>query len=293
MLYHMKLQPEPYNLVKSGCKTIELRLYDEKRKVLQVGDVIEFLNLKNKVEKLRVKVTALHKFDTFEELYKDISLKKCGYREAELDNASFQDMDIYYPREKQKKYGVLGIEFELMQWKSEDLIKISRFISLILRHKPEVAGVVLDKNGWADVDELILGVSKTHILDMALLEDIVASDDKQRYSFNEDKTKIRANQGHSIEVDVELQESVPPQFLWHGTGEKYVEKIRVEGIKPKTRLYVHLSPDYEVAADVGCRHGQLHVFKISAGKMHEDGFKFYKSVNNVWLTKYVPTEYFE
>lgn len=128
---------------------------------------------------------------------------------------------------------------------------------------------------------------------MRILEEIVATDDKQRYSFNENKTKIRANQGHSIEVDVELEEIAPPQFLWHGTGEKYVEKIKTEGIKAITRLYVHLSPDYEVAADVGRRHGQLCVFKISAGKMHEDGYKFYKSVNNVWLTKYVPIEYFE
>ena len=117
----------------------------------------------------------------------------------------------------------------------------SKYISLILRHKPEVIGISLDEHGWANVDELIDGVSKTHPINMDILEQIVAEDEKQRYSFNEDKTLIRANQGHSIPVDVELEEKEPPEILFHGTGEKYVDSINESGLIPKSRLYVHLS----------------------------------------------------
>ena len=111
----------------------------------------------------------------------------------------------------------------------------SKFIALILRHKPETIGITLDEHGWADVDKLIAGVSKTHPLDMAALERIVAEDEKQRYSFNEDKTKIRANQGHSIKVDVELKETVPLETLYHGTGEKYTASIDEEGLISKSK----------------------------------------------------------
>ena len=110
------------------------------------------------------------------------------------------------------------------------LKETSKFISLILRHMPDVIGITLDEHGWANVDELIAGVSKTHPLNMSMLEQIVAEDEKQRYSFNEDKTLIRANQGHSIPVDVELEEKEPPEILFHGTGEKYVDSISREGL---------------------------------------------------------------
>jgi len=169
----------------------------------------------------------------------------------------------------------------------------SKFISLILRHKPDVIGITLDEHGWASVDELIAGVSKTHPLNMSMLEQIVAEDEKQRYSFNEDKTLIRANQGHSIPVDVELEEKEPPEILFHGTGEKYVDSINREGLISKSRLYVHLSADEETAVKVGQRHGKPVVFKVKSGEMHRDGFKFYCSVNGVWLTKSVPAEYLE
>ena len=112
----------------------------------------------------------------------------------------------------------------------------SKYISLILRHKPETIGISLDEHGWANVDELIQGVSKTHPLTMEILERIVTEDEKRRYSFNEDKTLIRANQGHSISVDVELEELQPPEFLYHGTGEKYVESIDKQELIPKSRL---------------------------------------------------------
>ena len=169
----------------------------------------------------------------------------------------------------------------------------SKYISLILRHKPEVIGITLDEHGWADVSELIQGVSKTHKLDMETLEEIVKTDNKQRYSFNEDKTKIRANQGHSIPVDVELEAKEPPEFLWHGTGEKFVAAIDKEGLIPKSRLYVHLSADQDTAKVVGARHGKPVIYKVKGGEMQKDGYTFYQSVNGVWLTKEVPLKYLD
>ena len=169
----------------------------------------------------------------------------------------------------------------------------SRFISLILRHKPEVIGITLDEHGWADVSELIEGINKTRKLDMEGLERIVAEDEKQRYSFNEDKTLIRANQGHSIPVDVELKKEEPPEILYHGTATKYEEAIDKEGLIPKSRLYVHLSGDEETAQKVGIRHGKLVMYKVKSGEMHKDGYDFFLSVNGVWLTKSVPVKYLE
>ena len=167
----------------------------------------------------------------------------------------------------------------------------SKYISLILRHKPETIGITLDEHGWANVDELIAGISKTHPIDMAILEQIVAEDEKQRYSFNEDKTLIRANQGHSIPVDVELEAKQPPEILYHGTGEKYVSSINEQGLIPKSRLYVHLSGDEETAHKVGQRHGKPVIYQVKSGDMYRDGHKFFYSVNGVWLTKSVPVKY--
>lgn len=169
--------------------------------------------------------------------------------------------------------------------------EISKYIALILRHKPEVIDIKLDEHGWANVDELIKGIQKQYSFTMLDLEKIVNEDNKQRYSFNEDKTLIRANQGHSIAVDVELKETVPPTVLWHGTGEKYVESIDEIGLISKSRLYVHLSQDVETAITVGKRHGNPIVYEVNTDQMQKDGYKFYLSVNNVWLTKSVPTKY--
>ena len=167
----------------------------------------------------------------------------------------------------------------------------SRFISLILRHKPEVIGITLDEHGWANVEELIAGVNQTRPLDRTGLEEIVRTDEKQRYAFNDDKTKIRANQGHSVPVDVELEAVTPPEILYHGTGEKYVESIEAQGLIPKTRLYVHLSGDYETAFQVGSRHGRPRIYQVHSGQMAADGCVFFRSVNGVWLTKEVPSKY--
>ena len=169
----------------------------------------------------------------------------------------------------------------------------SKYISLILRHKPEVIGITLDEHGWANVEDLIAGIQKTQHIDRALLEEIVRTDLKQRYSFNEDKTLIRANQGHSIPVDVELPAKEPPEILWHGTGEKYVASIDQKGLLPKSRLYVHLSADEETAENVGKRHGKPVIYKVLSKKMAEDGYIFYQSVNGVWLTENVPVRYLE
>ncbi|GAE90172.1 RNA 2'-phosphotransferase [Acetivibrio straminisolvens] len=172
--------------------------------------------------------------------------------------------------------------------------ELSKFISLILRHKPEtIIGISLDEHGWANVDELIAGIAKTKEFNMGVLEEIVRTDDKQRFSFNEDKTLIRANQGHSIPVDVELDEAVPPEILWHGTGEKYVKSIDVKGLIPKSRLYVHLSKDEETAIKVGTRHGKPVLYRVKCGEMALDGHKFYLSKNGVWLTKAVPVKYLD
>ena len=171
------------------------------------------------------------------------------------------------------------------------LKEVSKFIALILRHKPETIGIALDEHGWANVIELINGINKEYPFTFEDLETIVKTDNKQRYSFNEDKSLIRANQGHSIPVDVELEEATPPDALWHGTGEKYVCLIDEQGLISKSRLYVHLSSDIDTAIKVGSRHGKPIVYVVDTKSMVNDGYKFYLSVNKVWLTKCVPVKY--
>ena len=171
--------------------------------------------------------------------------------------------------------------------------KLSKFISLVLRHRPEAAGISLDEHGWADVDDLLKGIVLTgRKIDREKLEEIVATDAKQRYSFNEEKTLIRANQGHSIPVDVELKEQRPPWILYHGTADRFMVKIASEGLKKMSRLYVHLSENIETAVKVGRRHGSPVVLEVHSGEMYKDGCKFYLSENGVWLTEYVNVKYF-
>lgn len=169
---------------------------------------------------------------------------------------------------------------------------VSKFISYILRHNPSAVGIELDGHGWADVNSLISAIcnSGRHI-DMQALEEIVATDAKQRFSFNGDRTKIRANQGHSFEVDVGMELGVPPDILYHGTAEKYIDSIRKSGISKRNRNYVHLSKDVETAIKVGSRHGKPIVLKIDAKQMHEDGYVFLISANGVWQTEQVPFKY--
>lgn len=172
--------------------------------------------------------------------------------------------------------------------------RLSVFISLILRHNPDAAQITLDEHGWANVEELLKGIQNTgRTITMDILEEIVSTDAKQRYSFNQDKTLIRANQGHSIPVDVELKEQEPPEFLYHGTAARFLKGIEREGLKPMSRLYVHLSKDRETALKVGRRHGDPVVLRIHSGSMYQHGHSFYLSENGVWLTKMVDTPYIE
>lgn len=174
------------------------------------------------------------------------------------------------------------------------LDNLSKYISRILRHRPEDINIQLDEHGWADVEELLAGMNAAgQKIDREILEEIVRTDQKQRYSFNEKGTLIRANQGHSIPVDVELAEQEPPEYLYHGTALRFMESIRQQGLLPMSRLYVHLSGDVETARVVGMRHGRPVVLKVHSGDMYRDGHKFFRSQNGVWLAKKVDAGYFE
>lgn len=173
-------------------------------------------------------------------------------------------------------------------------VTLSKIISKILRHKPEMIGILLDENGWADVKELLNGINRLgNEIDKKLLDKIVEGNNKKRFGYNEDESKIRARQGHSINVDVQLKVQVPPKHLYHGTAQSFMESIENMGILKQRRQHVHLSKDMETAFQVGKRHGKPVVFVICAKKMHEDGHVFYLSENGVWLTDRVPTKYME
>jgi len=175
----------------------------------------------------------------------------------------------------------------------KELIKKSKFLALVLRHKPEEIGLTLDQNGWADVNGLVelSGITKLE------LDEIASTDNKNRYEYSEDKTRIRARQGHSINVDLELEAIVPPKQLFHGTSEENFKMIRhTGGISRMSREYVHLSKDFQTALSVGRRHskdGYACVLEIAAYKMANEGYIFYLSSNGVWLTKEVPFKYVE
>jgi len=172
--------------------------------------------------------------------------------------------------------------------------KISRYISYLLRHHPEDINASVDTYGFMDVDTLLIGLGrKGYKINIERLEKIVREDNKRRYSFNSDHTKIRANQGHSIKVNVELKEITPPDTLYHGTAIRFLDTIMEEGLKPMSRLYVHLSFDYETALKVGSRHGKPCVLKVDAKSMVKDGIHFYLSSNNIPLVKYVSPNYLE
>lgn len=176
----------------------------------------------------------------------------------------------------------------------KNLTKISKYMSLILRHKPDVISLALDPHGWADVGKLIRGIQgKYPEFNREILEEIVESDEKQRYSFDKYGMRIRANQGHSVHVDVEMEEKEPPEVLYHGTGRKSVSSILEKGLIPGSRLFVHLSKDPETARKVGKRHGEPVIFIVHAGQMAGDGYVFRLSQNGVWQIPRVPVKYLE
>lgn len=173
-----------------------------------------------------------------------------------------------------------------------DHTKISKFISLVLRHNPQVIGITLDEFGFADVSELINGISeKGYMLNQDILFEIVETDNKKRYIFNKGKTKIRANQGHSIKINLELKKQKPPNILYHGTAEKYYDSIMQNGIQKRSRTHVHLSTDFQTAIEVGRRHGKPIVFKVDSKSMYEKNYEFFLSDNGVWLTFFVSNEF--
>jgi len=169
---------------------------------------------------------------------------------------------------------------------------ISKLLSYILRHSPEAIKLELDENGWADVNELI---SKFDLhdqkIDFKQLEYIVENNDKKRFAFNADKTKIRANQGHSISIELNLDEAEPPAYLYHGTIEKFLPDIKAQGLQKMSRQHMHLSADKETANKVGGRRGKPVILTVNSGEMHRAGYKFYLSANNVWLTAVVPAKF--
>ena len=177
---------------------------------------------------------------------------------------------------------------------TQDLVRTSKFMSLVLRHKPEEIGLMLDEQGWANIDELIEKAARHGMtLTRELIARIVETSDKQRFTIDATGKRIRANQGHSVEVDLGLAPSEPPPVLFHGTAETTVAAIRAEGLKPGQRQHVHLSPDEDTAIRVGRRHGRPVVLRIAAGRMRESGHVFFLSTNGVWLTEAVPVQFIE
>lgn len=177
---------------------------------------------------------------------------------------------------------------------SEKHTKISKFLSYILRHKPEAIGMTLDEEGWADIDVLIDKANSSDQrlrLTRSLIQTVVSTSDKKRFTLSEDGQKIRAAQGHSIDVDLSLKPVEPPQLLYHGTATRFLDSILKEGLKPQQRQHVHLSKDIATATDVGQRYGKTVVLTIKARLMHEKGFQFYLAENGVWLTESVPIDF--
>lgn len=173
-------------------------------------------------------------------------------------------------------------------------VRISKFMSLVLRHQPEKIGLALDSEGWADIDELLLKAQQAGVpVTREILDAVVENNDKQRFAVSADGRRIRAQQGHSVEVDLGLAPAAPPDVLFHGTAAASVESIRVQGLIAGKRQHVHLSPDEETAVRVGTRHGRPVVLRVHTGRMHQDGFSFYLSGNGVWLTEVVPAPYLE
>lgn len=174
------------------------------------------------------------------------------------------------------------------------LVKISKYLSKHLRHTPEQIGITLAPGGWVSVDELLAACQKHSFpLNRLELNQVVAKNDKQRFSFDLTHTLIRANQGHSVDVDLHLEPSIPPDVLYHGTGHGAVEAILREGLCKMSRHHVHLSRDLTTAKKVGIRHGRPVVFQINAAAMHQEGYAFYCSANGVWLVDHVPPKYLQ
>lgn len=174
------------------------------------------------------------------------------------------------------------------------LVKTSKFLSLVLRHKPSEANIELDNNGWTDVNILLSNIAKRGFkLSLEELKYLVENNNKKRFAFNDDFSKIRASQGHSVEVDLDYTPEEPPEYLYHGTATKNLDSIFQTGLEKRNRNHVHLSKDIETAINVGSRHGKPIVLKVKALEMHKKGFEFFLSANGVWLVDNIPVEFIE
>jgi len=172
--------------------------------------------------------------------------------------------------------------------------KTSKFLSYVLRHRPDEIGIELDEHGWVDVDVLLEAARRNgREISRELLETVIETNDKKRFALSDDGTRIRASQGHSVEVDLDLEPIEPPDVLYQGTVARFLDAIRAEGLKPMNRHHVHLSHETATAKNVGSRRGRPVILAVDAARMHSDGHKFYRSANGVWLTDKVPPEYIQ
>ncbi len=172
--------------------------------------------------------------------------------------------------------------------------RLSKFLSLVLRHEPEKIDITLDESGWTDCRDLI-EAAKRHgtCFDHAMLLEVVRTSDKQRFALSNDGRRIRANQGHSVKVDLALETQVPPELLYHGTVERFLDAIRTSGLQKGERHHVHLSADLATASKVGERRGRPIILAVRAAEMSRAGHSFYLSANGVWLTDAVPPEFID
>ncbi len=176
----------------------------------------------------------------------------------------------------------------------KEIIRTSKFLSLVLRHEPERVGLKLGEAGWVGVDELLLAVNHNGVeLTLGDLKHIVATSDKKRFAFSDDGRQIRASQGHSVQVDLQYPPQTPPEILYHGTATRFLDGIRKDGLQRMERHDVHLSAETKVTVQVGSRHGKPVLLTIRAGEMHRAGFEFRRSANGVWLVDHVPPQFIE
>jgi putative RNA 2'-phosphotransferase len=201
--------------------------------------------------------------------------------------------ELIFQLEKMQIFIFCNLGSERKKMISEkQLTTISKFLSLVLRHQPETIGIQLDENGWVEVDDLIKKANAGGIkLDREILNYIVETNPKKRFAFHTSLDKIRASQGHSVEIELGYINQHPPVILYHGTGEQSVPSILKNGLEKRSRQHVHLSKDVETATKVGKRHGKPIILNVLAEQMYKDGFQFFLSDNGVWLTDHVPVNY--
>lgn len=178
-----------------------------------------------------------------------------------------------------------------MKSSNSELISISKYLSYVLRHCPESIDLILDKNGWASIDELIKKSIPQHNITRETLREVVVKNEKKRFKISDDGKRVRANQGHSLKVDLDLVPSEPPEILFHGTAQRFLGMIKLVGLKPGKRNHVHLTPDKNAAINVGKRYGAPVLLEVRSGDMFREGFIFYLSENYLWLTEHVPEQF--